>query len=271
CLPIVTGYTKCAEGIMATYDRGYSEITFSKIAVLTGACEGVIHKEFHLSSGDPHLVGVKNARIIGQTNFDVADQLADLGMEAIHPKAAKPMEASGIPIRVKNTFEPGHAGTLISHDYHSDDPRVEIITGRRGMVGIEVWDPDMVGQHGYDYRLLRHFDEHGISYIAKNTNANTITHYVPGDTVGLDACIEQIKSTYPSARVEISDVAIVSAIGSNMKVPGFLSKTANALAEAKINILACDQCMRQVNMQFIVGESEFELAIKALHRGLIEA
>jgi aspartate kinase len=56
-----------------------------------------------------------------------------------------------------------------------------------------------------------------------------------------------------------------------MKVPGFLSKTANALAEAEINILACDQCMRQVNMQFIVDESEFELAIKALHRGLIEA
>ncbi|MFM1550316.1 MAG: ACT domain-containing protein, partial [Lentisphaeria bacterium] len=271
CLPIVTGYTKCAEGIMATYDRGYSEITFSKIAVLTGACEGVIHKEFHLSSGDPHLVGVENAKIIGQTNFDVADQLADLGMEAIHPKAAKPMEANGIPIRVKNTFEPDHDGTLISHDYHSDNPRVEIITGRRGMVGIEVWDPDMVGQHGYDYRLLQHFNAHGISYIAKNTNANTITHYVPGDTPGLNACIEQIQSTYPSARVEISDVAIVSAIGSNMKVPGFLSKTANALAEAEINILACDQCMRQVNMQFIVDESEFELAIKALHRGLIEA
>ena len=139
------------------------------------------------------------------------------------------------------------------------------------MVGIEVWDPDMVGQHGYDYRLLQHFNAHGISYIAKNTNANTITHYVPGDTVGLNACIEQIKSTYPSARVTVIDVAIVSAIGSNMKVPGFLSKTANALAEAEINILACDQCMRQVNMQFIVDESEFELAIKALHRGLIEA
>ena len=118
---------------------------------------------------------------------------------------------------------------------------------------------------------MQQFNEHGISYIAISTNDNTITHYVPGDTVGLNACIGQIKSTYPSARVAVSDVAIVSAIGSNMKVPGFLSKTANALAEAKINILACDQCMRQVNMQFIVAESEFELAIKALHRGLIEA
>ena len=49
-LPIVTGYTRCKEGIMDTYDRGYSEITFSRITCLTNAKEGVIHKEFHLSS-----------------------------------------------------------------------------------------------------------------------------------------------------------------------------------------------------------------------------
>jgi aspartate kinase len=270
CLPIVTGYTKCAEGIMMTYDRGYSEITFSKIAVLTGAEEAVIHKEFHLSSGDPKVIGMGNARIIGKTNFDVADQLADLGMEAIHPMAAKPMEQTGIPIRIKNAFEPDHEGTLISHDYRSNDPRVEIVTGRRNMVGIEVWDPDMVGQFGYDRRLLGHLENHSISYIAKNTNANTITHYVPASAKNLDACIAEIKSTYTTANVTVRNVAIVSAIGSNMKVPGFLSKTANALAEAKINILACDQCMRQVNMQFIVDEADFEPAIKALHKGLIE-
>lgn len=56
-MPIVTGYVKCAEGIMNRFDRGYSEITFSKLAVITEAREGVIHKEFHLSTGDPKLIG----------------------------------------------------------------------------------------------------------------------------------------------------------------------------------------------------------------------
>ena len=88
-LVIATGYTKCTEGLMETYDRGYSEITFSKIACVTGASEGIIHKEFHLSTGDPNVIGVDNVKIIGSTNFDVADQLADLGMEAIHPRASK--------------------------------------------------------------------------------------------------------------------------------------------------------------------------------------
>ncbi|MGN1365891.1 MAG: aspartate kinase, partial [Victivallis vadensis] len=77
CMPIVTGYAKCAGGVMAKFDRGYSEITFSKLAVATHAREGIIHKEFHLSTGDPKLIGQENVRTIGHTNFDIADQLAD--------------------------------------------------------------------------------------------------------------------------------------------------------------------------------------------------
>jgi aspartate kinase len=270
-IPVVTGYTKCAEGIMATYDRGYSEITFSKLATVTGACEGVIHKEFHLSSGDPKLIGVDNVRIIGKTNYDVADQLADLGMEAIHPRASKNMELADIPIRVKNAFEPEHPGTLIaSNTFVNPEPRVEMVTGRKDVMAIEVWDPDMVGQSGYDYQLLSHFAAHDVSYLAKNTNANTITHYVPRAAEGVTACLDDLRQALPSAVVRTVDVCIVSAIGSNMKFPGFLARAANALAEADINILALDQCMRQVNMQFIVDASDFEPAIKVLHRALVE-
>jgi aspartate kinase len=84
-MPIVTGYAGCEGGMVRRYARGYSEMTFSRIAVLTGAQEAIIHKEFHLSSADPRLVGEATARKIGRTNYDVADQLANLGMEAIHP------------------------------------------------------------------------------------------------------------------------------------------------------------------------------------------
>ncbi|MBU3917518.1 aspartate kinase, partial [bacterium] len=78
----VTGYTKGTEGIMREFDRGYSEVTFSKIAVLLKAKEAVIHKEFHLCSGDPNVLGQDKVTPIGRTNFDVADQLADVDMEA---------------------------------------------------------------------------------------------------------------------------------------------------------------------------------------------
>ncbi|MFO7656089.1 MAG: aspartate kinase, partial [Bacteroidales bacterium] len=76
-LPVATGYTKGTEGIMREFDRGYSEVTFSKIAVEVKADEAVIHKEFHLSSADPNIVGIEKSIPVGFTNFNVADQLAD--------------------------------------------------------------------------------------------------------------------------------------------------------------------------------------------------
>jgi len=270
-LLIATGYTKCSEGIVSRYDRGYSEITFSKIAVVTGAREGIIHKEYHLCTGDPVLFGADKVKVIGNTNFDIADQLADLDMEAIHSKASKEMESMNIPIRVKNAFEPEHPGTLISRDYVSPVPKVDMICGRDDILAIEVYDSEMVGQHGYDYRLLNHFNKHAISYIAKNTNANTITHYVKEKNKNILVVVDEIKTQFPGAQVTVVEVAIISVIGSNMAIPGFLSRAAKALANAKINILALDQCMRQVNMQFIIARENFAEAQLALHKELVES
>ena len=155
-LCIATGYTKGIEGIMRAFDRGYSEVTFSKIAVEVKADEAIIHKEFHLSSADPKLVGTENSIVVGNTNFMVADQLADVGMEAIHPKAAKPLELAGINIRIKNTFEPEHPGTLISKNYISKETKVEIVSGTDKVLAIEVHDPMMVGEVGYDLKGMKH-------------------------------------------------------------------------------------------------------------------
>ena len=270
CMPIVTGYAKCAEGVMAQFDRGYSEITFSKMAVVTHAREGIIHKEFHLSTGDPKLIGLDKVRQIGHTNFDIADQLADMAMEAIHPKASKAMELNGIPIRVDNAFDPGNPGTLISSDYVSPSPRVDMICGRRDLVAIEVFDPEMVGQSGYDYKLLGALARHQITYIAKNTNANTITHYVPEKSAELSECVAELKEMLPNASIRTAPIAIVSVLGTNMKFPGFLSRAAQALASSNINILALDQSMRQVNMQFVLSREDFDSAIIALHREFVE-
>ena len=59
-------------------------------------------------------------------------------------------------------------------------------------------------------------------------------------------------------------------IGTNMKIPGFLAKAAKALYEADINVLALDQVMRQVNIQFIVSRDDFKKAQIVLHREFVE-
>jgi len=270
-LPIVTGYAHSEGGLMSTFDRGYSEMTFSRTAVLTDAREAVIHKEFHLSSADPGLVGASNAVPIGRTNYDVADQLANLGMEAIHPKAAKGLRQNDIPLRVKNTFEPEHTGTLITGDYVSDTPCVEIIAGCKGVYAIELFAQDMAGNlEEYDREILaiiRRFRGHIVS---KDINANTITHYLSTNLKTVKRIRRALEERFEEAEVNQQKVAIVSAIGSDMQISGMLAKTVGALAEHNISILAMHQSMRQVDMQFIVNVEDYENAIRGLHRCLVE-
>ncbi|MFV0437122.1 MAG: aspartate kinase [Desulfopila sp.] len=260
-----TGYTKGTEGIMREFDRGYSEVTFSKIAVLLGAAEAIIHKEYHLCSGDPLTVGEKEAHPVGNTNYDVADQLADVGMEAIHPKASKPLEVNSIPIRVKNAFEPDHPGTLITKEFIAPTSKVEIVTGSAAVACLEIHDTRMVGEVGFDLRIMQIFARHKVSYIAKVTNANTIDMVVPEKDCS-PRLVAELSDTFEHVKTTL--VAIVCAIGSNIAQPGIMARASKALADNKINILAVSQTSRQTNMQFVVKREQFADAQRALHRAL---
>lgn len=270
-LPIVTGYAHSVDGLMSTFDRGYSEMTFSRVAVLTKANEAIIHKEFHLSSADPRLVGEEHAVPIGRTNYDVADQLANLGMEAIHPKAAKGLRQNNIALRVRNTFEPEHAGTLITGDYVSSKPCVEIIAGCRGVYAFEVFDQDMAGEiDSYDKEILTQIRRFKAHIVSKDINANTITHYLSASLKKIRRIRDALQEKYPEAEINQQKVSIVSAIGSDMKIPGILAKTVAALAEQNISVLAMHQSMRQVDMQFVIDGDDYDAAIKSLHSHLVE-
>lgn len=264
-LCVATGYTKGVEGIMRAFDRGYTEVTFSKIAVEVKAQEAIIHKEYHLSSADPNIVGVDKTVPVGRTNFIVADQLADIGMEAIHPKAAKPLELANIDIRIKNTFEPEHPGTLITKDYVSKIPKIEIVSGTSNVIAIEVHDPMMVGEVGFDLRIMKIFHEIGVSYILKSTNANSITMVV-WDNYKARELVGRLEKDFYEVRTE--RVALVCVMGSNIAMPGFLYKAAKALYDNGINVESFGQSLRQVNMQFVIRREYYKLAVQVLNEEL---
>jgi len=262
---IATGYTKGKEGIMRQFERGYSEITFSKIATHLKADEAIIHKEFHLSSADPKIVGIEKAIPVGRTNYDVADQLADIGMEAIHPNASKPLEMAGINLRLKNTFEPDHPGTLISKDYIGPEAKIEIIAGSDKVVVVEIHDSLMVGEPGYDKQIMEMFMKYHISYIMKATNANSISMVIWEDDLA-NELVKDLREAYQT--VTILPAAIVCVIGSNIAVPNILAKASNCLARNNINVNCVSQSLRQVNMQFVIDRDKYTSAIYHLNEDL---
>jgi len=269
-MPIVTGYAQCEEGMSGCFGRGYTEVTFSRIAAQTGAREAIIHKEFHLSSADPKVVKAGAAQKIGHTNYDVADQLANMGMEAIHPGAAKILRRSGIPLRIRNTFDPKDPGTVIRADYVSDAPGVEIITGRKDILALQVFDPEMAGLSGVDRRILEVIEGQSLRVVTKDINANTVTHFVRGSLSRARRAIQALQQAFPSAEVDLRKVAVVSIIGSDLRVPGLLSRAVGVLSDAGIDIVALHQGLRQVDIQVVVAEEDYAQALRALHGVLVE-
>lgn len=268
-MPIVTGYAQCREGLMKEYDRGYSEVTFSSIAAYTGAREAIIHKEFHLSSADPNLVGEDAVRKLGHTNYDVADQLSNMGMEAIHPNAAKALRQADVALRVVNAFDPGDPGTLID-DEAAETSGVEIITGLN-VFALELFEQDMVGVKGYDAKTLEALTRHGVRIVSKTSNANTITHYVEASLKSVRRVIAELEKAYPSADISARSLAIVSAIGRDLSGTRAFRRGLRALEEAEIGVIAAHQTPRNVDIQFVVDRENSDAAIKALHEELIEA
>lgn len=267
-MPIVTGYAQCTEGLMREFDRGYSEVTFANIAAYTGAKEAIIHKEFHLSSADPKLVGEGAVRKLGHTNYDVADQLSNLGMEAIHPKAAKTLRQSDVALRVTNAFDPGDPGTLID-DQPTDRPGVEIVTGLR-VVALELFEQDMVGVKGYDATILEALKRHNVWIVSKTSNANTITHYVQASLKVVRRVARDLAGIYPSAKISARTLSVVSPIGRDLSGLRVLGRGLAALDAAGIEVIAAHQTPRSVDVQFVIGSRDMEAGIAALHRALIE-
>lgn len=267
-MPIVTGYAQCVEGLMNEFDRGYSEVTFSHLAALTGAREAIIHKEFHLSSADPKLVGEGAVRKLGRTNYDVADQLSNMGMEAIHPKAAKTLRQAGVPLRVTNAFDPGDPGTLID-DQPADKPAAEIVTGL-DIVTLEVFEQDMVGVKGYDAGILDVLTRHNVRIVSKTSNANTITHYLDASLKTMRRVERDIAKLFPAAEITSRRLAMVSVIGRDLNGLSILTRGLQAIAKAGREAIGASQGPRNVDVQFVMDRDSMEDVIKALHAELIE-
>ena len=101
-------------------------------------------------------------------------------------------------------------------------------------------------------------------------NVSNVTFPVPEKSKMLEECVDQLQKDFPNADIRMVKLGIVSVIGSNMRIPGFLARAAAALYEAEINVHALDQTLRQVNIQFMVERQDFETAQKVLHCEFVE-
>lgn len=112
-IPVITGYIAASErGVTTTLGRGGSDYTAAIIGAGLGAEEVWIWSDVDgILTADPNLV--PEARTLTELSYTEAAELAYYGADVLHPKTIQPLIESDIPLRILNSYNPTHPGTLI--------------------------------------------------------------------------------------------------------------------------------------------------------------
>lgn len=132
-------YGSNQNGEITTFSRGGSDITGALVARAIGAdiYENWTDVDGFLTA-DPRIVD--NPEIIDFLSYRELRELAYMGAEVLHPESIFPVRSVGIPINIKNTFNPSHPGTMIvsEKDLPKNNKVITGIAGKKGFTIINV-------------------------------------------------------------------------------------------------------------------------------------
>ena len=272
-VPVITGYIAATQdGETTTLGRGGSDYTATIVGAALAADEVWIWTDVDgLMTSDPKIV--PSAKTIPKLSFQEATELTIFGAKAMHPRALEPARKESIQVRIKNVFNPDNPGTLISenHEVKAKDG-VKAVTLVKNIAVITVSGAGMVGAPGTAAKV---FDVLG----RENINILMISQSVSEANISLviqRSLLERAVNTLEMALLDRDfirevtsedDVCAVAVSGAGMKgIPGVASRIFTAVAQKGINVRMIAQGSSELNVSFVVKETEGEETVRAIHK-----
>lgn len=137
--------------------RGGSDYTATLIGAAIKAQEVQIWTDIDgVHNNDPRIV--ENTRPIAQLSFEEAGELAYFGAKVLHPNCIFPAQQRNVPVRLKNTMNPGAAGTLITGE--KNPQAVKAIAVKDGITAIKIKSTRMVLAYGFLRKVFEVFEKY---------------------------------------------------------------------------------------------------------------
>ncbi|MCM1079298.1 MAG: bifunctional aspartate kinase/homoserine dehydrogenase I [Bacteroidales bacterium] len=253
--------------------RGGSDYTASIIAAALGAEVLEIWTDVDgFMTADPRVIPA--AYTINQLSFIEAMELCNFGAKVIYPPTIYPVCVNNIPIRVKNTFNPQHPGTLIKQRIDDDNKPIKGISSIKGTTLITVTGLSMVGVIGVNRRIFTALADQGISVflVSQASSENSTSIGVQDNDAERAVSVlnnEFAKEIETGAMFPMSaesGLATIAIVGENMKhTPGIAGKLFGALGRSGISIIACAQGASETNISFVVQEQYLRKSLNVIH------
>lgn len=253
--------------------RGGSDYTAAIIAAALDADVLEIWTDVDgFMTADPRVI--KSAYTINELSYIEAMELCNFGAKVIYPPTIYPVCIKNIPIKVKNTFNPEHPGTLIKDKIEGDHKPIKGISSINGTALITVTGLSMVGVIGVNRRIFTALANDGISVfmVSQASSENSTSIGVKEDDADRAAQVlneefaKEIETgaMYPM-RVE-RGLATVAIVGENMKhTPGIAGKLFGTLGRSGISIIACAQGASETNISFVVNSQFLRKSLNVIH------
>jgi len=253
--------------------RGGSDYTAAIIAAAIDADVLEIWTDVDgFMTADPKVI--KSAYTINELSYVEAMELCHFGAKVIYPPTIYPVCLKNIPIKVKNTFNPEHPGTLIKEKIDDDLKPIKGISSIKGTTLITVTGLSMVGVIGVNRRIFTTLAERGISVfmVSQASSENSTSIGVRDEDA--DAAVEVLNEEF-AKEIETgamfpmqaeSGLATIAIVGENMKhTPGIAGKLFGTLGRSGISVIACAQGASETNISFVVDGRFLRKSLNVLH------
>jgi aspartate kinase len=272
-VPVVTGFIGAtAAGVPTTLGRGGSDYSCAILGDALDANEVWFWKEVDgVLTANPKLV--PEARTLPRLTYGEMAELAYYGANVLHPKTVWPLVRRRIPIRIRNTFNPAHAGTLISSE--GSGGAAKAVTAIKDVSLITVGGPGMLGLAGVAARIFGAVARAGANtlLITQASSEQSVCLAVPYADAGppvreLRKELAADVSAHDVEHIEVLDpVVIVALVGSGMRgTPGISGRLFGAMGQASVNVIAIAQGSTENNISLVVSAADADEAVRAIHR-----
>ncbi len=272
---IVPGFiaSDTTSGDTTNLGRGGSDYTAALLAASLDATMLEIWTDVDgFMTADPTVVGA--AYTIPRLSYVEAMEMCNFGAKVIYPPTIYPVCQRDIPIHVRNTFNQGNDGTLITKEAGQGDKLIKGISSIPDTALITVSGLGMVGVIGVNHRIFKALAEAGISVFlvaqASSENSTSIgmksVDAAPACQALNDEFDKEIEAGVINKVTAECGLSTVAVVGENMKhTPGIAGKLFGTLGRGGINAKAFAQGASERNISFVIDGGQLRKALNVIH------
>ncbi len=246
--------------------RGGSDYTASLIGAALDAEEIQIWTDIDgIHNNDPRIV--KGTRPLSHLNFDEAAELAYFGAKILHPQCIFPARKHNIPVRILDTLEPTHPGTLVSHDRpqndasHENANAVRAIAAKDGLTAIRIHSSRMLLAYGFLRQVFEVFERFKTPIDMITTSEVAVSLTIDDDRHLRDILIELAAFGQVEADLDQTIVCVVGEFGKNTH--GYASRILDAIKHIPVRMISYGGSNNNISL-LIRTEDKVE-ALRSLH------